>query len=295
MKRKMMTHKTTTPLFFIGVFIAMLFFSVPLQAQEENIKEAKKFMAEAEQAMSENNFPLAEAKYREAIAKDNKNAEARYNLGNLYYNKEKPSTATQRLHETSVLSENKDLKHNAYHNQGNAFMKEKKYAAAVAAYKNALRNNPTDDKTRYNLALAKEKLKKEEQQNKDNKDKDKKKDDKNKDKKENQDQDKKEGGEDQQDKKKDKSDQNQNEDEKKGDQKKEEGDQQKKEQQQPKQEKGDENNAEKNQQQQPAKGQLSPQQINNLLEAMENQEKKIQDKINAKKEKGQKRQTEKDW
>ncbi len=288
-----MTNKKNTTLFFRVVFLLMLFLSFNLKAQEENNKEAKQFMAEAKKALSENNFPLAEAKYREAISKDNKNAEARYNLGNLYYNKDKSQNAAQRLQQSSVLTTSKDLKHNAYHNQGNAFMKEKNYAAAVEAYKNALRNNPTDDETRYNLALAKEKLKKEQQQNKDNKDKNK--DKKSEDKKENEKQDQKEGGEDQQNNKENKEDQKQDQDQKKGDKEKEKGDQQKQEQQQPKQEKGDENNAEKNQQQQPAQGQLSPQQINNLLEAMENQEKKIQDKINAKKEKGQKRKTEKDW
>ncbi|KAF5410701.1 MAG: hypothetical protein C5S43_04410 [Candidatus Methanocomedens sp.] len=37
-------------------------------------------------------------------------------------------------------------------------MNEKKYQEAVEAYKNALRSNPKDEETRYNLALAKEML-----------------------------------------------------------------------------------------------------------------------------------------
>ena len=40
---------------------------------------------------------------------------------------------------------------------------------------------------------------------------------------------------------------------------------------------------------------LSPQQIQSLLEAMNNQEKKVQDKINAEKQKGVKTKPEKDW
>ncbi|HAV54019.1 MAG TPA: hypothetical protein DCX41_03680, partial [Aequorivita sp.] len=43
---------------------------------------------------------------------------------------------------------------------GNTYMNEKKYTEAVEAYKNALRNNPNDDETRYNLALAKDMLEK---------------------------------------------------------------------------------------------------------------------------------------
>ena len=49
----------------------------------------------------------------------------------------------------------------------------------------------------------------------------------------------------------------------------------------------------KKQQQQP--GKLSPQQVRNLLEAMNNQEKKVQEKINAQKTKGVKVRNEKDW
>ncbi|MFT5231274.1 MAG: Ca-activated chloride channel family protein, partial [Candidatus Azotimanducaceae bacterium] len=49
------------------------------------------------------------------------------------------------------------------------------------------------------------------------------------------------------------------------------------------------------QQPQPTPGKLSPQQVKSLLEAMNNEEKKVQDKINAKKEKGVKVKTDKDW
>jgi hypothetical protein len=55
----------------------------------------------------------------------------------------------------------------------------------------------------------------------------------------------------------------------------------------------DPKNQNKNQQQQP--GKLSPQQIKSLLEAMNNQEKKVQEKINAKKAKGPKVKAAKDW
>ena len=45
----------------------------------------------------------------------------------------------------------------------------------------------------------------------------------------------------------------------------------------------------------PKRGQLSPQQVESLLEAMNNQEKKVQDKINAKKIKGAPARGKKDW
>ena len=45
----------------------------------------------------------------------------------------------------------------------------------------------------------------------------------------------------------------------------------------------------------PRQGQLSPQQVQSLLEAMNNQEKKVQDKVNAKKVKGVPVRGKKDW
>ena len=68
---------------------------------------------------------------------------------------------------TQKFSENKTEKHAALHNMGNVYMKKKEYEKAVESYKNALRNNPSDNETRYNYALAKSLL---EDENKNNKD-----------------------------------------------------------------------------------------------------------------------------
>mgnify|MGYP003327910704 CR=1 FL=1 len=82
--------------------------------------------------------------------------------------------ASQRFFQTQKLSKNKEVKHQAFHNMGNVYMQKKEYQKAVEAYKNALRNNPADDETRYNYALAKELLEKdkppEEQEQDDKKD-----------------------------------------------------------------------------------------------------------------------------
>ena len=99
-------------------------------------------------------------------------------------------------------------------------------------------------------------------------------------------QDKKDDQDKNQDQEKDPKD-NQNPEDKKGDEQED-----KKEPQEPKDPKDEQA---KQQQQQPADGQLSPQQVKNLLESMNNQEKKVQDKINAKKQKGVKIKSEKDW
>jgi len=260
-------------------------------AQEEekqklkNLKESKNYTWNANKALSEDDFVNAEANYRKAIDKSSENAAAPYNLGNAYYAKETYSEAFSRFKQAGELATTKEEKHKAYHNMGNVFMKEKQYDKAVEGYKQALRNDPTDEETRYNLALAQEMLKKKQDEDKKNQDKDDKKDknEENKDDKKDENEDKKEG--DNKDDKKDKGD------EKDKENKEGEGD---KEDEKKQPNKGDKPEEQKGEQQ-PRPSQLSPQQVQNLLEAMQNEEKKVQEKMDAKKVKGVKTKNEKDW
>jgi len=226
------------------------------KAEEQALQESTNLTYEGNKVLTANKFVDAEVSYRKAIAKSDKNAIAPYNLGNAYYNNATYSEAFGRFKQAGEKASEKPDKHKAYHNMGNVFMKRKEYKKAVEAYKQALRNNPKDEETRYNLALAKEMLKNDDQ-NKDNKgdDEDKKKDDK------------KEG--DNKEDNKDKKDEGDEGDQKEGD--------------------------EKEEKQQPRPNQLSKQQIQNLLDAMQQEEKKVQQKIDAKKVKGVKVKNEKDW
>jgi hypothetical protein len=149
-------------------------------------------------------------------------------------------------------------------------MKNKDYSNAVEAYKNALRNNPKDEETRYNFALAKEYLK----NNPPKKD-----GDKNKDKK---------------DKKDDNKDKNKDKDKK--DDKKDEGkdkDKDKKEGDKNKDKKEDKNQNDGKPKPQP--GGMAKQRVENLLDAVNNEEKKIQDKVNKQKVQANPKKAEKDW
>ncbi|SHI64592.1 TPR repeat-containing protein [Mesonia phycicola] len=287
----------------LKIFILLLVFvsTLKLQAQEDKEAqlrrtEAKAFAVEAQNAMANNEFEKAEAKYREAISKDPDNAELKYNLGTVYFNKEKNQESVSRLNQSAKIAESKSTKHKSFHNQGNAFMKEEKYGEAVEAYKNALRNDPTDDETRYNLAVAKEKAKQQQQDQEKEKDKDQeeKEDQENKDEKGDNKEDKEKNEEKNKDQEGDQGkDQEKGDDQQKQEKKEGEGDQEKEQPDQ--QQQKDEGDKGKEQSQQPVKGQMSPQQMKNLLEAMENQEKEIQDKINARRAKGQQKTTDKDW
>ena len=112
-------------------------------------------------------FDEAEMSYRKAISSEPNNLKALYNLGNTHYKEKDFDEAAQRFFQAQKETDNKFQKHKAFHNMGNVYMQQKEYAKAIEAYKNALRNDSTDDKTRYNYALAKELLEKEKQKQKD--------------------------------------------------------------------------------------------------------------------------------
>jgi tetratricopeptide (TPR) repeat protein len=222
--------------------------------------------------------------YRKALSKAPEKPEALYNLGNTHYKEKNFDEAKQRYFQTQKFSENKSSKHHAFHNMGNVFMQQKDYAKAVESYKNGLRNNPEDEQTRYNYALAKELLEKEQQeqeQNQDQKDQD----DKDQEDKKDQDQDKE--GEEEKEEDKEGKDGEDSED------KKEEGEEEKEEK--PKESKDGKDEKEQQPPPKPKQGQLSPEQVKSLLEAMNNQEKKVQDKVNAEKIQGVPVRGEKDW
>lgn len=288
----------------IKVILVLVLFPFCLLAQEEDkkaqqeaeraLRESKNITYEANENLVQNDFVNAEAEYRRAISKSPENIAAPYNLGRAYYNRESFTEAFGKFKQAGEKAASKDEKHKAYHNMGNVFMQNKEYAKAVEAYKEALRANPADEETRYNLALAKELLKKQEDEQKNDQNKDDK-NDKDKKEEENKDQDK-EGdnkenkeGDQEDDKNKDEGEDGDKGEKKPEENKKGEGDEKKKQQQKPSE--GDTPEEKKK----PRPNQLSKQQIQNLLEAMQNEEKKVQQKIDAKKVKGPKIKNEKDW
>ena len=272
---------------YILLLITSFSFAQNLEKEQKKItKKADNFVYEANELVSNDKFISAEMEYRKALSTKPTSVAGTYNLGHSYYKKGNYEEALYRNQQTIKNATNKEEKHKAFHNIGNILMQNKKCKEAVEAFKNALRNNPNDDETRYNLGLAKECAKNEqppqEEDNKDDKDKNKDQNEDNKDQK-----DKKEEGQDKEDQKD------------KGDQDKKEGEDENDEDGKPKDDKQDkgEGDQEKEEQQKPQQqpGQLSPQQIKNLLEAMNNQEQKVQEKMNAEKAKGVKVQTDKDW
>ena len=239
----------------------------------------------------EEEYIEAEKAYREALSLAPEKAKALFNLGNTHFLDKKYQEASQRFFQTQKFATSKEDKHKAFHNMGNVYMQEKDYQKAVEAYKSALRNNSSDEETRYNYALAKELLEKEkppeEQEQDDKKDQNEQQD---KDQKDQKEEDKDQEGEEE-----NKDEKNPNKENDKGEESDDEG-KPKNEGDQKKDENPNESKDKPQEKKQPPRdGQLSPQQVQSLLEAMNNQEKKVQDKVNAKKVKGVPIKGKKDW
>jgi tetratricopeptide (TPR) repeat protein len=134
------------------------------------------------------NYEEAQKYYEKAIEGGNTDYKTQFNLGDSYYQQGKFDDAAKKFEEIVETAKTKKDKANAYHNLGNSWLKKKDYQKSIDAYKNALKNNPADEETRYNLAYAQKKLEEQNKKNQDKKNQDKKdKDEKEKEK------DKKEG------------------------------------------------------------------------------------------------------
>lgn len=194
-------------------------------------------------------FIKAEVDYRKALEINPKSTDAMFNLANALLMQQKAQEAMEQYQSVSKIEKDKEKLAQIYHNMGVMLQSAKQLPQCIEAYKESLRNNPKDDETRYNLALAQKQLK-DQQQNQQNQDQQ----------------------QQQQEQQEDKQDQN-----------KEQQEQDQKDQQQQNQ-----------QQQQQNKNEMSKENAQQLLNAVMQDEKNVQDKV-KKQIQIQGKKLEKDW
>ena len=164
-----------------------------LVAMTASAQTDRQYIREGNKQFRVGQYDKAEVSYRKAVEKNPKNPQAAYNLGNALMAQKKDSAAVQQFEQATRIETNPLRKAAAYHNMGVICQTHKMYGEAIEAYKNALRLNPNDNETRYNLVLCQRQKKKQDQnqqQNQNNKD-DQKKDDQKKDNQKDQNKDKK--------------------------------------------------------------------------------------------------------
>lgn len=135
-------------------------------------QSGKKLIREGNRYFEDKKFEESEVLYRKAINEKTGSFDASFNLGDALYKQEKFDDAAGEFNGLANQVAGKKELAKTYHNLGNSFLKSKKYEQSIAAYKNSLRSNPDDLETKYNLAYAKDQLKKQQQQKNQQKDQD---------------------------------------------------------------------------------------------------------------------------
>ena len=137
-------------------------FASTIQAQNE-----RKDIRKGNKAFRQQNYVQAEVDYRKATAKNGRNPQAIYNLGCAFMAQQKDSSAVVQFENASKIETNPKRKAMAFHNIGVICQKKQLFSEAIEAYKESLRNNPSDNETRYNLELCKRQLKNQKNNNND--------------------------------------------------------------------------------------------------------------------------------
>jgi Ca-activated chloride channel family protein len=142
---------------------------LPLPCSADN-RQARKLIRQGNSQYRNNKHHDAQISYFKAVNADSTDARAQYNLATSMFpepwkmvKKEQVDTMTQTLMKAAELEKNPFRKAQAYHNTGVLYQNAKEFKMAIEAYKEALRTNPNDDETRYNLVLCQRQLKNEDQ------------------------------------------------------------------------------------------------------------------------------------
>jgi len=228
--------------------------------QKGNQQDFRDLVREGNRQYNAGKVVDAETSYRGALAVDEKSNLATFNLGNALYRQQKFEEAGREFEKAASGTNDKMERSRAYHNLGNSYLQQQKLKESIEAYKQALRNNPNDVDTKYNLSYALNLLKQQEQQqNQDNQDK-----------KDNQDQ---QNQDNQGQQNQEQQEQNQNQD----------------------QQNQNQNQDEMQQKQQQQQQQINREDAQRMLDAIAQEEKELLEKLQQKERAGYRPKIEKNW
>lgn len=145
------------------LIFSILSLSIAAQAQDE-----RKYIRKGTSQYGDENYLESEIEYRKALDKEKASFEAQFNLGDALFKQEKYDEALEQFQSLSAKEKDKYRLSQIFHNIGNTHFVKQEFEKSIDAYKKALRNNPMDDATRYNLIAAQKML--QQQQNQDQKD-----------------------------------------------------------------------------------------------------------------------------
>ena len=134
--------------------LVLLMVGMSMSAQSD-----RRYIRQGNKLFRAGQYADAEVLYRKAIEANKQNPQAVYNLGNALMAQKKDSAAVVQFQEAAKLQKNPLRRYLSYHNIGVVCQTKQMFKDAIEAYKEALRLNPHDNQTRYNLELCKRQLK----------------------------------------------------------------------------------------------------------------------------------------
>lgn len=264
---------------------------VVTQAQDDKQK-----IIRGNDAFNNKDYQSAAEEYSSASGSESLKDIANFNLGDALYRQGKFEEAAEHFGKVTREAEDPGLKSRAWHNLGNAQMSQQDYAKAMRSYKEALKLNPKDADSRYNLAYSRKMLQQQQQQQQQNQDGEGDENEKNQEQegeqnKDQQNQDGDQEGENDQD--------GQQEQEQEGDQENQDGEQDQKEGEQDQNGQGQEGENSDGQEGEEQALPLNPDDISpedaaRILEALDKAEEELQGKL-RKHKKGKGKEIDKDW
>ena len=150
----------------IVLFLAIGALSVHLHGQQLNLdvsgventggnhRDFRSFVREGNRHFNAQRADDAERAYRHALNIDDRSDIASFNLGNAFYRQERFEEAGVEFEKVAASAADNFSRARAYHNLGNSLLQQQKLEESIEAYKQALRNNPDDFDTKYNLSYA---------------------------------------------------------------------------------------------------------------------------------------------
>ena len=144
----------------ISFIIFSLFFAMSF-ASAQNVRD---YIRRGNRQYRDSVYDKAQVQYQKGFEKDSNYVEIDYNLANSLLVQGQPKEAMRLYEKASKVEHDKTKRHMIFHNMGVILQSQKQFGPAIEAYKEALRNDPKDDETRYNLVLCQRQLKNQNQQ-----------------------------------------------------------------------------------------------------------------------------------
>jgi len=137
------------------LMIALLLVFGDLFSQE---RTADEMIRAGNEYYKQQQFAKASEEYTRAMAADPAGTTPKFNQANALYKQDKKVESAKLFAEIASTITDQGIRSKAFYNKGVILSEQKNLEESIEAYKNALRNDPTDKEARENLQKRKKKM-----------------------------------------------------------------------------------------------------------------------------------------